>query len=77
MSELNYLTAKQVAERYGLSVWTVYHWSSCGRIPTVRGLGKLLRFDERALDQWLKNGGTMQVEDNNNITEGGKDEKRT
>ncbi len=50
MSDSRYLSAKEVAERYGLSVNWVY---GCRTLPR-RKVGKYLRFLESDLEQWEK-----------------------
>jgi excisionase family DNA binding protein len=50
------LTVRQVAERLGLSLWSVYRRVEAGEIPAVR-LGSTrkapIRVSEAELEQWL------------------------
>jgi excisionase family DNA binding protein len=50
------LTVRQVAERLGLSTWSVYRRCESGELPSVR-LGSTkkapLRISEAELDAWL------------------------
>jgi excisionase family DNA binding protein len=49
------LTARQVAERFGVSVETVLRWHRAGRLPGGYRLATgVLRFSESELDGWLK-----------------------
>jgi len=47
----NLLTPEQVCERYGISRWTLYQWTSKHLIPylKIRGLN---RFREEDLEKW-------------------------
>jgi excisionase family DNA binding protein len=48
------LTARQVAERLGLSVETILRWHRSGKLPGGRRLGSnVLRFDRQELEAWL------------------------
>ncbi len=46
-----YLTKQEVAERYQNSVHTISAWVKAGYIPYIK-CGRLVRFDEVALDGW-------------------------
>ena len=46
-----YLDKKAVAERYGVSIYTIVAWTRTGYIPLLR-CGRLIRFDVVALDNW-------------------------
>ncbi len=49
------LTARQVAERFGVSVETVLRWHRSGRLPAGFRLATgVLRWSERELDAWLE-----------------------
>jgi excisionase family DNA binding protein len=47
------LTARQVADRLGVSAETVLRWTRRGDLPGFRLPGGALRFREDDLDQWL------------------------
>jgi excisionase family DNA binding protein len=49
------LTPKKVAERYDVSVKTIYKWAESGRLPSIK-LGYLLRFDPDAVEAFIDNG---------------------
>ena len=52
------LRIHEVAERVGVSVATIYRQMKKGRFaPQIRGIGKSLRWDSEALEQWIRNGG--------------------
>ncbi len=46
-------TPDQIADYLGVKLSTIYQWTHQGYIPHVK-LGRLVRFDLRAIDQWLK-----------------------
>ena len=52
------LTAKQAAVFLGVSIFTLYGWTSAGKIP-YRKAGSLLRFDEKELRDWTTSGGKL------------------
>jgi excisionase family DNA binding protein len=47
------LTARDVAERLGVSTETVLRWVRCGELPAFKLPGGAIRFREDALDRWL------------------------
>ncbi len=47
------LTAREVADRLGLSVATVLRWHRDGRLPAFRLATGVLRFDEADLERWI------------------------
>ncbi len=47
------LTAREVADRLGLTTETVLVWVRQGRLPAFR-LGRAIRFREADLDAWLE-----------------------
>jgi excisionase family DNA binding protein len=49
------LSAKDAANLLGVSIYTLYGWTSAKKIPT-RKAGSLLRFDENELRDWTING---------------------
>jgi len=50
------LTAEEVSERFQLKVRQVKELARQGKIPAVK-VGKLWRFPEDSLKDWVKNGG--------------------
>ena len=51
------LNAEQVAEILNIRLHRVYELARLDAIPVVR-LGRQMRFDENALHEWIKSGGT-------------------
>ena len=47
------LTPQQLADKLGVKISTVYHWSHIGYIPTVK-LGNLIRFRWSSVNRWLE-----------------------
>jgi excisionase family DNA binding protein len=47
------LTAREVADRLGLTPETVLRWTRRGELPAFK-LGSALRYREAALDAWLE-----------------------
>ncbi len=43
---------KELSQKIGVSVNTIYDWCAFGRIPHNK-LGKLLRFDPDKINKWL------------------------
>jgi excisionase family DNA binding protein len=50
------LTAQDVAERLGIGEDAVYRLTRQKVLPSVR-IGRLIRFDENALEDWVQKGG--------------------
>lgn len=48
------LDVKQAAEYLGVSTPTIYRWVKRNYIPHARLGTYLIRFDTRALDEWIK-----------------------
>ncbi len=46
-----FLEPKDVCERYGISIHTLYEWTSIQHIPHIKPRGKLL-FREKDLENW-------------------------
>lgn len=44
--EQRLLTVRQVAQRLGVTEWTIYQWSAKGRLPCIRMSRRALRFSE-------------------------------
>lgn len=49
-------TVAEVAERLELTEDAVYRLARQKILPCVR-IGRMIRFDEQALDEWIRNGG--------------------
>jgi excisionase family DNA binding protein len=47
------LTAREVAERLGLSTETVLRWVRQGKLPALRLPSGTIRFQQNDLDGWL------------------------
>jgi len=47
----NFLEPKDICERYGISIHTLYEWTSANYIPHIKPRGKLL-FREQDLIKW-------------------------
>jgi excisionase family DNA binding protein len=47
------LTVRELAERLGISLGTVYHWLSQGRLPAIRFSKRCVRFRESDVQQLL------------------------
>lgn len=47
------LTIEEISSALGVSQKTIYKWSHLGTIPIARA-GRLLRFDEAAVMEWLR-----------------------
>ena len=50
---LSLLTVKEMAIRFQVKEKTIYAWASQGKMPCVKVNG-VIRFDERAIEQWLQ-----------------------
>ena len=57
----NLLSVEQVAQRLGVSFWTVYRLARSGRLSSVR-LGRRRLFTERDLEQLIREGRNCQAE---------------
>ena len=47
------LTIREVSELTNLSVGTLYHWISEGRIPVVRFSKRCIRFRKSDIEEWI------------------------
>jgi len=47
-----YLSAADLAERYGVSIWTVYAWNTKGEGPKYMKLRTLCRYKEADVLAW-------------------------
>lgn len=52
-SSVPLLTVAEVAAQLGVSVHTVYSWVAQRRLPFLK-VGRLLRFDARTIEAWLR-----------------------
>ncbi len=52
------LTVAEVAEKVGLSVPSIYRYTSQRKIPHIK-LNRRVVFDEEAIDGWLKDHSVM------------------
>jgi excisionase family DNA binding protein len=53
MLQRKFLTVKEVSEYIGIATDTIYTMVNQRRIPYVK-VGRLVKFDQAALDAWLK-----------------------
>jgi len=54
------LTAREVAEQFGVSTETVLRWTRRGDLPAFRLPGGAIRFREDELERWLTDKATAQ-----------------
>lgn len=47
------LTAREVADQFGVSTETVLRWTRRGEIPALRLPGGAIRYRETEIDAWL------------------------
>jgi excisionase family DNA binding protein len=47
------LTIREVSELTNLSIGTLYHWISEGRIPVVRFSKRCVRFRKNDIEEWI------------------------
>jgi excisionase family DNA binding protein len=47
------LTLRHISQKLLVAESTVYDWVQAGYIPHIR-VGRLIRFDEGAIDRWLR-----------------------
>lgn len=48
--------ARELAELFGVSPWTIYAWARKGTIPAIRATDRILRFDADAVIAALEGG---------------------
>jgi excisionase family DNA binding protein len=53
----NWLRAKDIAEKLGVSTSWVLRKAKCGILPQVR-IGGVIRFSEKQIEEWVKEHGT-------------------
>lgn len=54
------VTPKDVADQLGIRIETVYRYAQDGVLPIACRLGPRIRFDQDAIDEWVKRGGTVR-----------------
>ena len=57
-SEQRYLSPQELSQYLGLSIVTIYGWTSQHKIPFVK-LGRLVRFDVAEINAWMQ---TQKIE---------------
>jgi excisionase family DNA binding protein len=48
------LTARQVADLFGISTETILRWQREGKLPAIRLPGGAIRFREDEVEEWLR-----------------------
>ena len=48
-----YLSPKELSEYLGISIQTIYEWTSQRRIPFIK-VKRLVKFDIMVVDDWMK-----------------------
>jgi len=48
-----YLSPKELSEYIGISIQTIYEWTSQRRIPFIK-VKRLVKFDIMVVDDWMK-----------------------
>lgn len=62
MSETErWLSVEEIAAHLGVSKETIYRWLEKEKIPANR-IGRLWKFKASEVDQWIKNGGAVESE---------------
>ena len=56
----SFLTLEQVCQRYAISRWTLYRWTSKNSIPHIK-VGSLIRFKEQELQDWEESSKSTQL----------------
>ena len=49
-----YLRAKQVAEKTGLALQTIYQYTSQKKIPFIRFGSRTNLYEEKAIERWIE-----------------------
>ena len=52
------VTPQQVADQLAIRVETVYRMAQAGELPVACRIGPRIRFDQDAIDEWIKRGGS-------------------
>ena len=56
MNANRFLTAKDIAERFQVSVRVVYLWVDQGQLPSIRIGPRLIRFTEDGVEEFIRRG---------------------
>jgi excisionase family DNA binding protein len=48
------LTAREVAEQFGVTVETVLRWAAAGKLPSIRLSSRAIRFRQSAIAEWVE-----------------------
>jgi len=54
MNANRFLTAKDIADRFQVSVRVVYLWVDQGLLPTIRVGPRLIRFTEEGVEEFIQ-----------------------
>jgi excisionase family DNA binding protein len=65
------LTAREVADRLGLSAETILRWTRRGDLPAIRLPGGAIRYRESDLERWLASRATVADTADNTKRPGG------
>ena len=57
-----WLSVEEIAEHLGIKKDTVYKWVKTRKMP-VHKVGRLLKFQVKEIDQWVKEGKAAEKED--------------
>ena len=61
-TEQRYLSPLELSLYLGMSIQTIYEWTSQKKIPFIK-LGRLVKFDKQEIDEWMQ---TQKIEPYNN-----------
>ena len=61
-----WVTARQIAVRYGVTKPTVFNWLNAGIIPAKVAVGRIFRFDLDEVDAALKRRSSIRQSGNHN-----------
>ena len=66
--ENRWLSVDEIAEHLGIKRDTVYRWISERQMPGHK-IGRLWKFKEREVDEWVRNGGATVSQANNETSD--------